>query len=223
MAFNFTADCSITLADHAALTFPDDDWAIGGLVKFSTRTGSTDGFLFLWGSGYTNQFFARVGYASHAGFPDDVNLAFLDTDGTNLSLTTGSNEFQSNTSWTHILLERTSTTISVYKNGTLTGTVSNAGIDALDAGASFRFGNNNYNTGDFLGDMAEWAKWDRALTTAEKAMLCDPTKLHAPTFFPNSLKWYVPMINKYQELVQGIAVTNNGTTVSAHPRIIYPS
>jgi len=218
VAFNFTDNCSILLADNAALTFPDGDWAIGGYVKFSSRTGSTARNLFLWGSGYSNKFEVRVGDASHASFPDDINLTFLDGDGTTISFSTGSNEFGSNTSWTHILIERTGTTIAVYKNGEITGSGGNANLDALDAGASFRLGNNAYDTGDFLGDMAEWAKWDRALSAAEKAGLAAG---YAPSCYPNSLMWYVPMIRDYVELVKGIAVTNNGTTVSAHPRIIY--
>lgn len=218
MAFLFDSSDNITLADNAALTFPDADWAIGGWVKFSSRTGTTARNLWTWGSGYSSHTQLRVGDASHASFPDDINLFFIDDDGTNIAFSTGANEFQSNTAWTHILVERTGTTIAIYKNGTQTGSGSNASLDALNAGASFKLGNNAYNNGTFLGDMAEWAKWDRALTTAEKAGLAAG---YAPSCYPNSLMWYVPMIGNYVELVKGIAVTNSGTTVSAHPRIIY--
>jgi hypothetical protein len=67
--------------------------------------------------------------------------------------------------------------------------------------------------------MAEWAKWDRALTSDEIDALA---KGFAPEFFKDSLAWYVPMIREYDERMVPLTVTNNSSTVTDHPPIIYP-
>jgi hypothetical protein len=67
--------------------------------------------------------------------------------------------------------------------------------------------------------MAEWAKWDRALIDTERAALALG---FSPLFFPRELKWYLPMVRPYVELKEGLTVTNDGSTIGAHPPIIYP-
>ena len=61
--------------------------------------------------------------------------------------------------------------------------------------------------------MAEWAKWDRALSTGEMAALVAGA---APGNIPGGLAWHLPMLD-YQERVAGLTVTNHGSTLVGHP------
>lgn len=76
--------------------------------------------------------------------------------------------------------------------------------------------NNNRNWG---GDLAEFAVWDRILTAAEAAALGQG---YSPLFLLSGLVEYIPMV---RDLIsrKNAAPTATGTSVSVHPRIIYPS
>lgn len=225
MAFRFGNASSdrVTLADHANLTFPDQDWAISILGKFTTRVGTSERNVVDFGGGSTPFFFARIGDASHASRANDMMTAFQDDDGTNVTHTSTSDPWLNNTSWWNVIIERSGNTITTYFNNGSISSGTNASLDALNASTVWKFGNNVYDSVVFQGDLAEFGKWDRALTSAEKAALSGALgPYHAPSFFRNSLKVYVPMIRDYNELVVGIAVTNNGTSVVEHPRVIYP-
>ena len=84
------------------------------------------------------------------------------------------------------------------------------------------------NAHAFDGDIAEVGLWDVVLTTAEMAILA---KGYSPLFVrPASLVGYWPLINAGSatgsevDRVGGNTMTHTGSpTVSAHPRIIYPS
>ncbi|GEM_PF-2185753 len=217
MAWNFDGGDAAWLENVGAVTLPDGDWAMGGLIKFSTRVGTLRRYIIKGGSGYTSSFFVRIG---DDGGPDadDVNIAFLDDDGTVINASSTGNPFASNTSWTHLLLQRSGTTITVYVNGSSVASVSNASFDALAPNDWIQFGNEQYFSNGFRGDLAEWAKWDRTLSSAEIAGLVQG---YAPSCYPNSLMWYVPMIRDYNEIRNGIEVDNDGSTVTEHPRMIY--
>jgi len=71
--------------------------------------------------------------------------------------------------------------------------------------------------------VAEWAKWDRALSTDEILAL---GKGYVPSHFMNGLGWYLPMTTiDTTELIHGLGITNvNGVTTATHPpSLIYPS
>ena len=74
---------------------------------------------------------------------------------------------------------------------------------------------------EMSGDLAEAAVWDVALTDAEVAILAAG---YSPLFVrPQSLIFYAPLIRGLNDKVGGLTLTADGTTVSAHPRIIYPA
>ena len=73
------------------------------------------------------------------------------------------------------------------------------------------------------GSIAEVGIWNVALTDAEVAILA---KGYSPLFVrPQSLVLYIPLIRDNDEdLIGGLSFTANGSpTVSAHPRVFYPS
>jgi hypothetical protein len=106
-------------------------------------------------------------------------------------------------------------------DGSADGSAVNSSVDAINVGTALYFGARSDEDNDrrLGGDMAEWAKWDRTLIDTERAALASG---FSPLFFPRELKWYVPMIRPYVELKEGLTVTNDGSTIGAHPAIIYP-
>ncbi len=96
----------------------------------------------------------------------------------------------------------------------LTGSTRTTGGHALGAG---------YNSGYGFwldGTVVEVARWDRKLTDDEITAL---SKNYAPTFFPESLVWYIPCIREYEERRVPLSVTNNGSSVVDHLEMIYPT
>lgn len=74
------------------------------------------------------------------------------------------------------------------------------------------------NARNFNGNLAEFAIWDRILTQEEITALATG---YAPSFFPNSLVMYEPMIRDNVNLKVAPS-TISGTAVVDHPRILYP-
>ena len=71
------------------------------------------------------------------------------------------------------------------------------------------------------GRMAEFAIWERIITSAEVAILADG---YSPLFIQNGLNTYLPLIgNTENELIEGGTVALTGTSKAVHPRIIYPN
>lgn len=71
------------------------------------------------------------------------------------------------------------------------------------------------------GDIAEVAVWNVALMDAEVAILA---ARYSPLFVrPGNLVFYSLLVRSLQERISGNILTANGTTVAAHPAIIYPS
>lgn len=87
-------------------------------------------------------------------------------------------------------------------------------VDRTAIGAIFQSGATNY----FQGDLCECAIWDAALTVAELTSLSKGFKPHR--IRPQSLIFYAPLVRNVQDVVAGLALTNNNTaTASNHPRV----
>ena len=154
------------------------------------------------------------------GVEGDNFKAFVhDGDGSALVLLSTGNQGLS-TAWQHILIVRSGTTLTQYIDGSADGTATDANHDATDVAAVMYIGiREDFQVDRRLGgSMAEWAKWDRALDASERAALVAG---YAPPFF--NPEWYIPMVRTYQELNNALTITNNSSTVAAHPPIIYPS
>jgi hypothetical protein len=224
-SFDETND-NVQITDDAVLTLPDADWSLGGLVKLDDNVGTGFQYFFSWGTVSANPsvniFFAET---SQSTIPNQLKCIVRDADaeytdgggdGVVSSTTPGTS-----VDWQHILLVRSGTTLTMYVDNVDVGSATNANVDEINVAANtFMGAREDLDAGRFLGgDMAEWAKWDRALNASERQALTDG---YSPAFYPHQRAWYVPMVREYMEL-HGLTVSNTGSTTGNHPRIIYPS
>lgn len=216
----------IDLAVSGSITdFPDGDWTLAGWVKLDSLAGTETTLLATTVGGdeyldwyiYQNSW-ARVGERGKLAC-DSEDDAGADAFG----MQSSGNPFTGNTDWTHISLRRSSSVFTLWINGSQVGTDTNANFDAVTPTTAIRLGAHYaLEAGRFLsGNLAGWAKWNRALSDAELAGLAAG---FSPDCYPNGLTpgngWLLPMMGGvYQELINGIAVTNNGTTSAPHPRM----
>ena len=219
----------VTLAANSALNLPDGDWTIAGWVNLTDNTGSAFQYLLSWGSfGAVNTFQLYVTESSvpspNENQRDDLSWNVIDTDGDSVSSQGASNPpvFNAPSGWYHIVFERNGSIVSTYVDNSFIHSQIGSGLNGVSRGDALYFGTRSDLNADrfFGGAMAEFGKWNRSLLDSERAALA---KGFAPSFFRRSLQWYLPMIRDYREMQQGIAVTNNGSTITAHPNIIYPA
>ena len=140
----------------------------------------------------------------------------MDSDGDKAEcMTTGSPA--ESTEWQHIMLIRRGAGVfTFYVNGVQDGTETDDTVDACNPADAMEFGRRDDANADraYGGAMAEWAKWDYALTAAEHSALVEG---FSPRLMPNGLKWYLPMVREYQELLVPLTGANYGSTVADHP------
>ena len=212
----------VSLADNTALTLPAGDWSLGGLVKLESNAGSDHQYFLSWGVHSANPsinfFFTETGEGSANA--DELRVWIEDANADTYSINTTS-EPGTSTLWQYLMLIHSGDFLYLYVNDVQVGSDENANVGEINLGDNLFLGIRLDDDADrrLDGSMAEWAKWDRALDAGERAALVAG---YAPSFFPNSLKWYVPMLRTYTERIVPIAVTNTDSTVVSHPRIIYP-
>jgi len=121
--------------------------------------------------------------------------------------------------WTAAAAVFASTTSrSVYINGGSKGT--NTTSKAPSAANSIAIGvfNGATNSGPMLGQIAEPAIWNVALTDAE--VLSHAAGTSPLQIRPQSLVFYSPLIRDLIDVRAGLTITMNGTVaVAAHPRV----
>ena len=114
------------------------------------------------------------------------------------------------------------TSRTAYWNGVagapFPGAVTPSGVNSIVIGARY-----NTTLGAYFGGaLAEVAIWNAALTTEEinSHFLGFPGRL----IRPSALRFYAPLVRNVQDLRGGVTLSElgTGTTVSDHPRIIYP-
>ena len=211
----------ITLADNPALTLPDGDWTIAFWMKVPDLTGSGAQQIMNWGGdGAAPSMQIYIGEAS-SGIPGRMSMHLKDSDGDVLNVDTATGVITTGT-WLHIVWARTSNTLKCYVDNVEKGSATNALYDDTNVADSLYIGvrANLEAASHYGGELAELAKWNKFLSAAERAALANG---YAPSVFPESLAWYMPMIREYQEIMVPLTVTNNGTTVTEHPRMLYPN
>ena len=225
MAWNFNeVDQYVSVADHAALTFPDGDWTVAGWVKLDDTTGNGWQYIISWGLHGADPSWNWYIGEEDAPSTNPYSLRFQidDAAGDFKSYYTTGNVFNT-TNWVHCVLRRSSGTFTMFVDGSENAThhSSSGTVNDINVAGALEFGRRSDDHPDrYLGgSLAEFGKWDRALTDEELAALA---KGFAPTFFRHNLAWYVPMIRPYHEHVAGLSLTNNSSTVVDHPNIIYP-
>ena len=216
----------IVFAGNASLKLSSGEWAIAGWVKLTDNIGTVTQYIMSSAVAGTNPAFNWfIVEASNSVTGDRNELTFrLEDDSTHdtANVTSTGQPFLSNTSWTHILIQRVSNTITQYINGSADGAITISPFSSVTMDGGLYFASRaDENADRFLGgNLAEFAKWDRSLNTAEITALKNG---YSPMFFLKSLIWYIPLVRTLQDVRNGLTiVTHDSPTISNHPRIIRP-
>ena len=175
----------------------------------------TGGILGVGASGSGNDLWGLDAAGTVGGDP----LRFFSFD-TSFSSADSSTGFSADT-WHHACgVELSASSRAVYLDGGSKGT--NADTRTPDGSDEVQIGQYARSTGDgdLLGDVAEAAIWNVALTDAEALIL---SKGYSPLFVrPESLVFYMPLVRDIYDVIGAIAFTDVSTTLTDHPAIIYP-
>ena len=216
----------VLINDNTALNLPTDDWTVAGLVKPVTG-GSGFKYFMSWGTVDGHPSFTLYLYDSSHSTPGKTRAVTWSNRITpseeGLDILTAQDIITFDT-WQHYLVEwENGYGGRLFIDGVEVGndTLSTSMDNVINVSGDFYVGARSDLNVDryFGGDMAEWGKWDRLLSADEKQALVNR---FAPGHFTNSLIWYCPMIRDYTEVVGGLTVTNNGSTIADHPPMIYP-
>ena len=212
MAHLFESDDWLKLADNSALTLPGGNWSLGGWIKVNSNDiGNNYQRVFEWGVYGASPSCTLYLYGEGAAQADKGLFRVKDSDGDGDWEYTDGTTFGATRDWQHFLVVRNGTIFTVYLDNVSHGTGDATNMDAVDVAVkSWTFGNRIYN--DF--DLAEWAKWDSALSSDEIAALLSGVR---PVDVGQRPAWYLPMCGGLYEEVAGIALTNTGITESEHP------
>ncbi|MFA5262177.1 MAG: LamG domain-containing protein [Opitutaceae bacterium] len=177
-------------ADAAVLTLTPR-WSLGGWLKIASNAGNYFQYFLSWGTlNAANSLNWYFGEAGDATIPNKCRFAIRDaTHDAVVVDTTGTPG--TSTLWQHVLLVCAGETLTQYINGSADGTANQSGFGAVNDGNALYLGSRSYTPTDrmFKGSLAEWAKWDRALSAAEIAALvagAKPGDVGTPV-------WWLPM------------------------------
>ncbi len=214
-SFDETND-DVQLTDNAALTLPDADWSLGGLIKLDDNVGSFYQYFISWNVFATNDSIHIYFHEASEPEPNFIHLNIHDSDGTAFAIKGGTPG--TSTSWQHVMVVRSGDDFTLYVDNVSIGTFNQPLFNAVNSTATFYIGSRNGDADRFTGaDMAEWAKWDSALSSGDRA---DLTNLHRPNSISAQPVWYCSMVNTYTESIVPLTVTNNGSVEGTHPQMI---
>ena len=115
------------------------------------------------------------------------------------------------------------TNIRIYRNGseaTYEAPSDGVGDETTGPGSWTIGGRIQDDNRNFDARFAEVALWGRVIDTGERLALANN---YSPAFFPRGLRWYPDLIRHQRDRVGGQVGTLDGTSVIAHPRMIYPA
>jgi len=208
----------VYLNDDAKLTLPNADFTVGGWFKLDDNTGTGSQGLVGWydGAGTSACVAFNIYEHSNGTSPDKLEVVLCNpTSSWNVFLS--STTPGTSTDWQHVLLERDAGMYRVYVNNVSVAYSNFGGYGAVDEDSVWKFG---VNLGGYL---AEWAKWDVALSSDQRDHLrgagtgdagdpCTPDNIGATPI------WYCDMYDAFDCQVGGLTVTNNNaTTDTLHP------
>lgn len=223
-------DNYVTLADHSALTFPNGDWTVAGWIKLPSNAGTTFKYFLSWGTALAaSSWHLYIGEASCSTSVLINKLHFIgqtaSVDYANGANNPSTANVGAATTWQHVVIRFTQSTktLQYFVNGSADASwVVSGSTGVIDRPDALYFGSRAVSPTDryFLGRLAEFAKWDVALSAGDITNLAGG---YAPSLVPTGLMWYTPMINDFSESVNGITVTafNGAATDADHPSITY--
>ena len=214
--FNGTTDYA-TLANAPALSLPDANWTVAGWVNWLDAAGTGYDYPVSWSTYANNPSFNLVLPEASCGTSARRPIFVLGDDDTT-DITLMSTPGLPSVTWKHICLAREGTTFRVRVDNVVWASGSNSSIGSATVADALYFGGLSTLVFNrmFSGIMAEWAKWDRALSDSELAQLAAGK---TPDWFADSLAWYLPMRKDPVELVRNIPVKMIGATGGRPPAI----
>lgn len=222
-AWQYDGTDYVSVADGSATTLPNGDWAMYVCIKLDTTSGWPNDYTVLSAgvsSGSEGEFI--IGVDQDGGSSTRAELYIADDFyGSEVSLSSTGNEFAGNTNPTPVVLQRSGSNFEFYVNGVPSGSVAVGGIDELNFNTPFILGPyyNEVGVDNALpGSLCGFAKWNRALTQGELTSL---GQMYSPSCIPGSQVMDIPMAGGYQDRHSGLAVTNTGTTITAHSRMFF--
>ena len=130
-------------------------------------------------------------------------------------------------SWQHFAATSTSGGVAsgmeLYVDGSVpasTSTANGSGSETAHSGIWSCGGNYFDDNANYDGRICELGVWDRILSTEEIAA---QAKGYSPLCFLRGLRAYMPLVRRPIDLCAGQNGTLDGTSVIAHPKIIYPT
>lgn len=203
----------VTVADNSGLTLPDADWTIAFWMK-PDLTGSSLKPVVQWGATAASPYW-RILY-SQASYALPSGLLFSVKDSGGDEATNNSASLLTDDTWTHISLERSGSTFTLYVDGSPAFSDTDATVDGVDVSAVLYLGSDNGSSNFFAGTMAEFAIWTDVNSSRRTALA---NKSAYAGLYPTNRTQYITMKDGYTEEDQGATVTNNGSTESAtdHP------
>ncbi len=236
MAWHFDeTNDDVQITDDAVLTLPNGDWTIGGWFRLTDNTGSNFQYILSWGTFGADPSFQWFLPEASTADANTLKIIVRDAGGDEHNFFSSGTPGTS-TAWQHFALVRSGTTLTQYIDGSADGSNTNANHGSVDVAGNFYVGSRSdrQSARFFGGDVAELAKWDRALNASELTSLVAGTR---PGRFSDSLQWYLPMdIGGTSGLYvdhgpNRLTVANTGSTHANHapvvarrtPSVIYPT
>lgn len=203
---------------NALLNYVGEHWTIAGWFRL-TDSPLNNSYLLSYGN-YSANDSANVYFGS-----GELRLRWTDSVSGDMRMESGAPAWPDYIgAWQHFALRRDGSTFRAYRNGVQTQEQTFALGDIVRTASNLHFGTRN---GDAAVrrvdvDFAEWAKWDKTLTTHEISLL---GKGRSPLWFPHKRSWYAPMRTFGRDYDNRLAIPRNGvaTVVADPPGIVHPS
>lgn len=206
-------DDYVSIADNTALDLPNGNWAIVIWAQETSR--ETSARLYARDPFPTSNNAIQI-YFGSGEFDDEIYVDMFNSGGSSIGITGDATPILSGNPFT-VIVERSGTTVTLYVNGSATGNTVTLNT-ALDTNVAGILGNRGDFARGFRGQIYGFAIYHRELSPGEKAAFTVPFAANCTW---NSLAVYVPAIREYAEVVKGLTLTNSGTDVVAHPRMIF--
>jgi hypothetical protein len=218
-------DDYIWYADDARWTLPNGNWAMAYWVDIGDNTGSQ--FQYWYSQAPDGNPFASpsinvwVNELSQAS-PGAIKLDIIDAGGDE-AFAEGSTGDMSPDTWHSVVCQREGNAFNAYVDNVLKATATNAAVGEINVGENVDFGRRSDadSVRFFGGSLGPFAKWDRALSSGERAHLRrggHPRRLAG-------CKLYIVFggfPNEPEFMGSGLTGTITGTTVVAGPPIQPP-
>ncbi len=215
-------DDNVSVADNALLTLPAaTGWTVAGRFKLTDNTGSGYQYLISFGYAATSTFYVAIAEATEGtGNANKLQVSARDAEGDKFEPAYAGAP-GADTNWHSLIVTRSGNTMTVYLDGVSIGSATVANVGDINAAAPWLFGARaDLNADRFYGgQLAEWAKWPRPLTDAERAAYdlgCSPDMI--PT-----ADWVSPFRAAGNDIKPAsLTATVTGGSAAAHPAIRMP-